>query len=126
MLSFCWQPLSGCVVGGVRRFTGEGMAMAVQLQQVTHEVLTLDEVAAYLRLPKETVERQAMRGQLPARRIEDTWRFLKTAIDDWLRSQDSRLILLQQAGALRDDDSLAELRAAIYAQRGRTEVETEA
>ena len=102
------------------------MAMAVQLQQVTHEVLTLDEVAAYLRLPKETVERQAMRGQLPARRIEDTWRFLKTAIDDWLRSQDSRLILLQQAGALHDDDSLAELRAAIYAQRGRTEVETEA
>ncbi len=126
MLSFCWQPLSGCVVGGVRRFTREGMAMAVQLQQVTHEVLTLDEVAAYLRLPKETVERQAMRGQLPARRIEDTWRFLKTAIDDWLRSQDSRLILLQQAGALHDDDSLAELRAAIYAQRGRTEVETEA
>jgi excisionase family DNA binding protein len=102
------------------------MAMAVQLQQVTHEVLTLDEVAVYLRLPKETVERQAMRGQLPARRIEDTWRFLKTAIDDWLRSQDSRLILLQQAGALRDDDSLAELRSTIYAQRGRTEVETEA
>jgi len=102
------------------------MTMAVQLQQVTHEVLTLDEVAAYLRLPKETVERQAMRGQLPARRIEDTWRFLKTAIDDWLRSQDSRLILLQQAGALRDDDSLAELRSAIYAQRGRTEVEPEA
>lgn len=99
--------------------------MAVQLQQVTHEVLTLDEVAVYLRLPKETVERQAMRGQLPARRIEDTWRFLKTAIDDWLRSQDSRLILLQQAGALRDDESLAELRSMIYAQRGRSEVETE-
>jgi excisionase family DNA binding protein len=126
MLSFCWQSLAVCVVGDVRRFTRKEMTMAVQLQQVTHEVLTLDEVAAYLRLPKETVERQAMRGQLPARRIEDTWRFLKTAIDDWLRSQDSRLILLQQAGALRDDDSLAELRAAIYAQRGRTEVEIEA
>ncbi len=100
--------------------------MTAQLQQVAHEVLTLDEVAAYLRLPKETVERQAMRGQLPARRIEDTWRFLKTAIDDWLRSQDSRLILLQQAGALHDDDSLAELRSTIYAQRGRTEVDPEA
>jgi len=100
--------------------------MAVQVQQIAYEVLTLDEVAAYLRLPKETVERQAMRGQLPARRIEYTGRFLKTAIDDWLRSQDSRLILLQQAGALRDDDSLADLRSTIYAQRGRTEVEPEA
>lgn len=100
--------------------------MPVQFEQPTHEVLTLDEVAEYLRLPKETVERQAMRGQLPARRIEDTWRFLKIAIDDWLRSQDNRLILLQQAGALRDDDSLGELRANIYAQRNRTEADSQA
>jgi excisionase family DNA binding protein len=64
------------------------------------DVLTLEEVADYLRLPKETVERQASRGEIPGRRIEDTWRFLKAAINDWLRSQDSRVILLQQAGAL--------------------------
>ena len=95
--------------------------MAVQLQQIAYEVLTLDEVAAYLRLPKETVERQAMRGQLPARRIEDTWRFLKTAIDDRLRREDSRTLLLQQAGALADDEALAELRASVYQHRGRSE-----
>lgn len=92
--------------------------------QITHAVLTLDEVADYLRLPIETVERQANRGQLPARRIEDTWRFLKSAVDDWLRSQDSRIILLQQAGALADDESLSALRAGIYEQRGRLETET--
>jgi excisionase family DNA binding protein len=87
-------------------------------------VLTLDEVASYLRLPKEMVERQAAKGQLPARRIEDTWRFLKAAIDEWLRSQDSRMILLGQAGALTDDKTLSALRTAIYAERGRSEVET--
>ena len=86
-----------------------------------YEVSTLEEVADYLRLPVETVEKQAQRGQLPARRIEDTWRFLKSAIDDWLRSQDSRALLLQQAGALADDETLAELRAAIYQDRGRSE-----
>ena len=79
--------------------------------QITHDVITLDEVADYLRLPRETVERQATKGQLPARRIEDTWRFLKSAVDDWLRSQDNRRILLQQAGALADDDALSTLRA---------------
>jgi excisionase family DNA binding protein len=88
--------------------------------QITHDVLTLDEVADYLRLPIETVERQANRGQLPARRIEDTWRFLKSAVDDWLRSQDNRVILLQLA----DDESLSALRAGIYEQRGRLEIET--
>ncbi len=88
------------------------------------DVLTLEEVAGYLRLSKETVERQAIQGQIPARRIEDTWRFLRAAIDDWLRSQDSRLILLGQAGALVDDETLADLRTAIYAERGRPESET--
>jgi len=34
--------------------------------------------------------------------------------------------LLQQAGALRDDDSLRELRANIYAQRNRTEADSQA
>jgi len=86
-----------------------------------YEVLTIEEVAAYLRLPVETVEQQARKGQLPARRIEDTWRFLRSAIDDWLRSQDNRTILLQQAGALADDETLPELRAAAYQNRGRAE-----
>jgi excisionase family DNA binding protein len=87
------------------------------------EVLTLEEVAHYLRLPQEKIERQAAQGQIPGRRIEDTWRFLKAAIDEWLRSQDSRTILLQQAGALADDESLPALRASIYAERGRSETE---
>ncbi len=87
------------------------------------EVLTLEEVANYLRLSKETVERQAAQGRIPSRQIENTWRFLKAAIDDWLRSHDSRLILIQQAGALATDETLPQLRAAIYAKRGRPETE---
>ncbi len=90
------------------------------------DVLTLEEAADYLRLPKETVERQATQGQIPGRRIEDTWRFLKAAIDDWLRSHDSRTILLQQAGVLATDETLPELRTAIYAERGRPETEEDA
>jgi excisionase family DNA binding protein len=87
------------------------------------DVLTLEEVAEYLRLPKETIQREATRGRIPARQIDDTWRFLKVAIDDWLRSRDSRMILLQQAGALVTDETLPQLRAAIYAERGRPEYE---
>ncbi len=86
------------------------------------EVLTLQEVADYLRLPKEIVERQATLGQLPGRCIEAAWRFYKDAIEEWLRCEDSRTVLLQQAGALADDDTLSALRAAIYAERGRPEI----
>ena len=87
------------------------------------EVMTLEETATYLRLSEETIARQASRGQLPGRQIEETWRFLKAALDDWLRAQDSRTILLQQAGAMADDETMDELRASIYAQRGRPETE---
>ena len=93
------------------------------MKSMTPNVLTLEEVSEYLRLPPEAVERQVARGQLPGRRIEDTWRFLKTAIDDWLRGQDDRLILLQQAGALQDDDAWPELLEDVYARRGRPMVE---
>jgi excisionase family DNA binding protein len=89
------------------------------------EVFTLEEVADYLRLPQETVMRQAVQGNLPGRKIEDTWRFLKAAVDDWLRSHDGRTILLQQVGAFADDETLDELRKQIYDARGRSEFETE-
>lgn len=89
------------------------------------EVLTIEEVASYLRLPEEVVLQEAAQGHLPGRKIADTWRFLKAAIDDWLRAQDSRAILLNQAGALADDDSLDELLGNIYRERGRSESEEE-
>ena len=42
-------------------------------------------------------------------RIEVTLRFLKAAVNERLRSQDGRMVLLQQAGALADDDTLPNL-----------------
>jgi excisionase family DNA binding protein len=95
------------------------------MSTVLQDVLTLEEVASYLRLPKETIERQAVQGKIPGRRIEESWRFLKKAVDDWLKSHDSRDIFLYQAGSLADDETLADLRTSIYAERGRPEVETD-
>lgn len=92
-------------------------------QTTTLEVLTLEGVAAYLRLPVETIARQASRGQIPGRKVKETWRFLKAAIDDWLRSYDGRTLLLQQAGAFAGDETLEALRQSIYTARKRPEVE---
>ena len=75
-----------------------------------------------MNLAQQAFRRGVRLRSLPGRRIEDTWRFLRDALDDWLRSQDSHAILLQQAGALADDEDLADLRAAIYAERGRPEI----
>ncbi|NJM23775.1 MAG: helix-turn-helix domain-containing protein [Richelia sp. SM1_7_0] len=74
-------------------------------------------------MPIETLQRQARLGKLPGRKIENEWRFLKVAIDDWLRSQSTGSTLLQQAGAFADDASLTDLRTSIYQVRGRSEVD---
>lgn len=93
-------------------------------QTIPRDVLTLEEAADYLRVTPETIAREAAQGHLPGRRIEDAWRFLKGAIDEWLRSKDSQVLLLQQAGALSDDESLTDLRKEIYRARKRPEVES--
>jgi excisionase family DNA binding protein len=88
-----------------------------------HDVLTLEEAAGFLRISAQSAEKLATQGTIPGRRIHDEWRFLRSALEDWLRRPDYKQALLNQAGALRDDESLAELRDAIYAARGRPEAD---
>jgi len=48
------------------------------------EVLTLDEAANLLRVPVDDVRALVESGELPARRIGDTWRLTRTAVLAWL------------------------------------------
>ncbi len=59
----------------------------------TPDVLTLEETSAYLRLSTETVLNQALKGNIPGRKVASDWRFLKIAIDEWLCSKNSISIL---------------------------------
>ena len=90
---------------------------------ITDSVLTMKEMAGYLKIPEEKIERQVLQGKIPGQRIEDEWRFLKIAIDEWLKSYDVKITLINQAGALSDDDKLDELRMMIYSERNRSETE---
>lgn len=51
------------------------------------EVLTIREVAAYLRLPLSTVYRLAERRVLPGHKIGRQWRFHRSVLEDWFRQQ---------------------------------------
>jgi excisionase family DNA binding protein len=52
------------------------------------DVLTLPEAALYLRVSKEAMEKLVVDRAVPARQIGGEWRFLKKALDDWLRLPD--------------------------------------
>lgn len=48
------------------------------------ELMTLEEVAEYLRVTKTTVYRLLRQGKIPANKVGRQWRFDKTSIDEWL------------------------------------------
>lgn len=48
------------------------------------EILTLDEVAAYLKAGKRTIYRLATEGKLPAFKLGGTWRFRRSDLDEWI------------------------------------------
>jgi PTS system nitrogen regulatory IIA component len=48
------------------------------------QIMTLSEVAAYLKLAEKTVLRLVHRGEIPCFKVASQWRFLRTVIDDWM------------------------------------------
>jgi excisionase family DNA binding protein len=88
------------------------------------DVLNLTETAHYLRVTEDEVARLIREQGLPARKLGNEWRFLKAAIQDWLRAPSSKKEgLLMQLGAFKDDPSLAEMLQNIHEQRGRRVIE---
>jgi excisionase family DNA binding protein len=50
------------------------------------EVMTAREVADLLKMPVSTIYQLARRGDLPARRLGRTWRFLRPRLEELLAS----------------------------------------
>ena len=53
------------------------------------DILTLDELHTYLKVPKPTLYSLAQSGRIPAAKIGKHWRFRKAVIDEWLTTQQS-------------------------------------
>jgi excisionase family DNA binding protein len=63
--------------------------MATKENNQLPKVMTVKEVAEYLRVHASTLYKLVKRGELPAFRIGSDWRFNSEAIDRWLIEQSS-------------------------------------
>jgi excisionase family DNA binding protein len=91
------------------------------------EVFTLPEAAAYLRVAEAEVVRLVRQQDLPGRLLGSEWRFLKSALQDWLKTpppRGSKEAVLSVAGAWKDDPYLEEELKEIYNKRGRPMTES--
>ena len=60
------------------------------------DVLTIDELAAYLKIPKSTLYKLVREGKIPSQKIGRHWRFRKEAIDRWLEETRATVIKINQ------------------------------
>jgi excisionase family DNA binding protein len=52
-----------------------------------NEILTIDEVAEYLRLTPQTIYKWAQEKRIPAVKLGKEWRFRRSMIDKWFDDQ---------------------------------------
>lgn len=51
------------------------------------EILTIKQVAAYLKVTERTIYRLAAAKKIPAFKVGGTWRFSRADIDSWIKQQ---------------------------------------
>jgi excisionase family DNA binding protein len=54
---------------------------------MSNDMLTLKEVAEYLKLAEKTAYRLAAEGKLPGFKVGGSWRFKESGIEKWIEKQ---------------------------------------
>jgi len=54
------------------------------MKKIIGDVLTIDELAIYLKIPKSTLYKLVREGKIPSHKIGRHWRFQKRSIERWL------------------------------------------
>ena len=54
-----------------------------RINPLENDIMTLEEVSAYLRLKPQTIYTWAQEGKIPAAKLGKEWRFIKSIIDEW-------------------------------------------
>ncbi len=60
---------------------------ARRVESPDNDILTVEEVAAYLRLQPQTIYKWAQEKRIPAAKLGKEWRFRKSILDRWLDEQ---------------------------------------
>jgi excisionase family DNA binding protein len=63
------------------------MATTMPTSASEGEILTIKQVADFLKVTERTIYRLAAAKKIPAFKVGGTWRFSRTDIDSWIRQQ---------------------------------------
>ena len=70
-------------------FSTMNLAKTMPSSPPENAIMTIGEVADYLKVTERTIYRLAGAKQIPAFKVGGSWRFSKADIDGWIRDQSS-------------------------------------
>lgn len=63
------------------------MAITMSKRSDTDAILTIKEVATYLKVAERTIYRLSQAKKMPSFKVGGMWRFLRVDIDSWISKQ---------------------------------------
>lgn len=57
-----------------------------------NDIMTMKEIALYLKLNEKTAYKLTAEGKIPAFKVGGSWRFRKSEIDRWIKEQEQMVI----------------------------------
>jgi excisionase family DNA binding protein len=70
-------------------FSTAQLAITMPHSPTDNAIMTIGEVADYLKVTERTIYRLAGAKQIPAFKVGGSWRFSKTDIEAWIRDQNA-------------------------------------
>ncbi len=70
-------------------FSTAQLAISMPHSPTYNAIMTIGEVADYLKVTERTIYRLAGAKQIPAFKVGGSWRFSKTDIEAWIRNQNA-------------------------------------
>ena len=78
------------------------------------EIMTVEEVAAYLRVSEKTVYGWAKNGEIPCGKLGAAWRFLRQDVEDWVSARLGPATGMGQKNTVRVEEALSPERIRIW------------
>ena len=77
------------------------------MEALESDILTVEELHSYLKIPKPTLYALAQGGRIPAAKVGKHWRFRRSDIDGWLKAQQWNRPIQRRVRRKQDGDASA-------------------
>ncbi len=65
---------------------GPGAALEEHMAEPSDKIMTIEDLAEYLKISRSTLYKLLQDGKLPGQKVGKRWRFHQDAIDEWVKS----------------------------------------